>query len=959
MAIPPIPSTPFTPHAYSQDYWVDPVNGNDNNLGTSIETPFATITQAVTVVGSGSANINLATGTYNESTITLTQGVFNFTAIASNGLFGTTNLPTFNMYFVFNGSGVTTFDGCCFNGNLFLNSGDGVNLNNCSNGGINVTTSSVVLCCNACNMIGVEFTIGFDAFFLNQTWTDSIVINAGGVIIQSSTYCSPLTLNGGDLIVLETVITSQSPGSPAVIQTGGTLFLGDVQCYDINEALTGVTLAGGTYSFQNVDLNNSLSTISSTNIGNTTWFDAISTIAPLPTYQYTNDYWVDPVNGSDTNTGLSINTPFQTFTKALTVLANIPTGNIYLMSGAYNESDIDIHLNGNYFNVIAYGSSAYNGGTQGSVSLNMGVEVRGPYNATWTGIYFVKNVCALFNYNQCTFGSTISPGPNGSTGSFNNCYFQGDIDWTTSHVIATNCTCGAITITFDGLSSGSQLSNCDFSSATSITSNCTLTFNSCLLNAVTLNNAEMVLNSCSYVSWAAINGTSYVYSNNCTFYATSPGGIAITTSGEGATVYLNNTTCYDTNVALTIISIITGDSYSFNDFQYLTTGSTLTGTNLGYVSYFDAISTIAPLPSYQYTYDYWVDPVNGSDSNTGLSINTPFQTFTNTLNVITALSVPSSIVANIFLMSGQYNESDYSGGLHNNSYVNVIGNGAAGNDPGASSTVQLNMAISLTSDGDIVWSGIAFNGDVFAQQTYVQCVFLSTINTANNPGCTGTFTDCYFGGDINFGDANPFVFNNCQCGTIVFDFNGLNPGSQINNCDFSNCSSMIIQGGTEYITFNNSLLNGVATYSSVIANFNSCQSIIFTEIDDSSVVHINNSILYATTSGGNALPAVPGQSITAYLDDVTCLDSDKALTVLTMPDASYSFQGVRYLQTGSTLGTNLNITSSFDAVSLVGGWTVQSSGTKLYFSNGGTNLMSLDTSGNIIALGTITPLSTP
>jgi hypothetical protein len=52
-----------------------------------------------------------------------------------------------------------------------------------------------------------------------------------------------------------------------------------------------------------------------------------------------------------------------------------------------------------------------------------------------------------------------------------------------------------------------------------------------------------------------------------------------------------------------------------------------------------------------------------------------------------------------------------------------------------------------------------------------------------------------------------------------------------------------------------------------------------------------------------------------------------------------------------------NITGSAGSIANTGGWNVTPTGTKLYFNYNGTNVGSLDSSGNFIVLGNITGLS--
>ena len=61
---------------------------------------------------------------------------------------------------------------------------------------------------------------------------------------------------------------------------------------------------------------------------------------------------------------------------------------------------------------------------------------------------------------------------------------------------------------------------------------------------------------------------------------------------------------------------------------------------------------------------------------------------------------------------------------------------------------------------------------------------------------------------------------------------------------------------------------------------------------------------------------------------------------------------------GLTVGTATNATNATQ-ITNSGGWNVTPSGTKLYFNYNGTNVASLDSSGNLITLGSQTAGSTP
>jgi hypothetical protein len=63
--------------------------------------------------------------------------------------------------------------------------------------------------------------------------------------------------------------------------------------------------------------------------------------------------------------------------------------------------------------------------------------------------------------------------------------------------------------------------------------------------------------------------------------------------------------------------------------------------------------------------------------------------------------------------------------------------------------------------------------------------------------------------------------------------------------------------------------------------------------------------------------------------------------------------------TSATTATTATTATSAAAITNSGGWNVTPSGTKLYFNYNGTNVASLDSSGNLIALANITAYGTP
>ena len=59
-----------------------------------------------------------------------------------------------------------------------------------------------------------------------------------------------------------------------------------------------------------------------------------------------------------------------------------------------------------------------------------------------------------------------------------------------------------------------------------------------------------------------------------------------------------------------------------------------------------------------------------------------------------------------------------------------------------------------------------------------------------------------------------------------------------------------------------------------------------------------------------------------------------------------------------TFANPVNTTGSAGSIANTGGWAVTPTGTKLYFSYNGTNVASMDSSGNLIVRGNVTTNST-
>ena len=125
-------------------------------------------------------------------------------------------------------------------------------------------------------------------------------------------------------------------------------------------------------------------------------------------------------------------------------------------------------------------------------------------------------------------------------------------------------------------------------------------------------------------------------------------------------------------------------------------------------------------------------------------------------------------------------------------------------------------------------------------------------------------------------------------------------------------------------------------------------------------VFTNGSDFYSAQTGSAGNFTING-TLTA-----TGVTDTGALTATTIGGttitASTQFTGPGTGLTGTaaslTAGTATTATSAA-AITNSGGWNVTPSGTKLYFNYNGTNVASLDSSGNLIALANVTAYGTP
>jgi len=102
--------------------------------------------------------------------------------------------------------------------------------------------------------------------------------------------------------------------------------------------------------------------------------------------------------------------------------------------------------------------------------------------------------------------------------------------------------------------------------------------------------------------------------------------------------------------------------------------------------------------------------------------------------------------------------------------------------------------------------------------------------------------------------------------------------------------------------------------------------------------------IYNNTSSGQVTVKVSGQT------GISVANATKVILVS---------NGTDIVNATSYISSVQNITGSAGSIANAGGWNVTPTGSKLYFNYNGTNVASLDSSGNLITLGDVSAGGTP
>jgi len=270
--------------------------------------------------------------------------------------------------------------------------------------------------------------------------------------------------------------------------------------------------------------------------------------------------------------------------------------------------------------------------------------------------------------------------------------------------------------------------------------------------------------------------------------------------------------------------------------------------------------------SYLYFYSnmYYVDPVNGSNSNTG-AYGAPFKTITYTLSV-----APSG--SSIILANGTYSEN-VTVSTANLDILSLAGNNSA--------LVQLTGTWAFShSSGSVRCKYISFYG-----------------NTTHTGSGLIYFTSC------NFGSAS---YTDSATGYI-----------EVLNSDWSSCTSINLTGAHIYLFFGSQLNNVIINNSSAIVNCQSSVDILTLITVTAGTLLIRESICYSAGPTANALIASSGAVIDAI--DSNFVTPTNSIARISLASGSYySFTNVTYDKANSTLSTNVGTVAHFDALALDG-----------------------------------------
>ena len=205
--------------------------------------------------------------------------------------------------------------------------------------------------------------------------------------------------------------------------------------------------------------------------------------------------------------------------------------------------------------------------------------------------------------------------------------------------------------------------------------------------------------------------------------------------------------------------------------------------------------------------------------------------------------------------------------------------------------------------------------------------------------------------------------NTTQLATTAFVTNAT---GTLGTMSTQNANSVTITGGTiNGVTGTNSgmTVGTATTATNITASSNTSLTSLANLTTVGTITSGTWSGSFGAVSGAN-LTSITGANVTGTVANATTATTANALNTSnayqgTTFTASTQFSGPGTGLTGTAASLTAGIASVARNITNSGGWSITPSGTKIYFNYNGTNVASLDSSGNFITLGSNSAGGTP
>lgn len=284
-----------TPIPYSHEYHINPVNGNDSNIGT-YELPFLTIAHAQSVASSSPTLFVLHIGTYSENvTITNTNQDFVGTPTERSGNVNLTGTWTFN-----NATSLVRCSYLSFANTVTLSNAGSVYMSNCTTAsGSSITQSGSgyfeASMSDLSGLSGISMSNGTSDYFNCKIANFS---QSGGIsAIRDNDAIKGITLSGGTTLLSNIVNYAGTIGGIGLTQTSTNVLVMQF-CKFLDSAGSAAPISLSSSGFHSLSsVSTSSTTFSGTDLGTVSIFDAIQLLSPLAIASGGTNSTATPING--------------------------------------------------------------------------------------------------------------------------------------------------------------------------------------------------------------------------------------------------------------------------------------------------------------------------------------------------------------------------------------------------------------------------------------------------------------------------------------------------------------------------------------------------------------------------------------------------------------------------------------------------------------------------------------